>query len=454
MHPVVGALAERAQHLGLAEPSVRSLLAVSGGPDSVALWRAWMAASDAGMLPRPIAIAHFNHGMRGAQGDADARWVRECAVSSGLEFCLGRGDLRGANEGDARDARYRFLIDAAHSMGCSAVVTGHTADDQAETVLMRVLRGTSVDGLAGMPECRDLAPGVRVVRPMLGLRRSALVAYLGDQDLVPLHDPTNDDPRYVRGRLRSHWDVWEREFNPRLVDALCRLAEQSSRDRAWIGSLVDALWEGAWDGAALRVDPVLSAPEALRFRIWMRWVASVVPRADREAACVSGHLAGVDGVARQERTAWELPGGVRVVRLDGRLCVENPPLRNPAAGVWSMGLMVPGSVELPDGRVLRVGTAVPAGAGPFWRTCGPSDAGWVVRGACDGDRVIPLGMSGRKKVRDVLREAGIAAECRVGWPLVVCARSGRVAWVVGHCVSQEFRVEAGAGQVHWWELEN
>ncbi|MFY7951741.1 MAG: tRNA lysidine(34) synthetase TilS, partial [Armatimonadaceae bacterium] len=452
LHPLVASLAGSARALGCDAPSSRTLLAVSGGPDSCALLIAWCAAADAGMLPRPAAVAHLNHGMRGDQAKADARWVRDLADSYGVPSEIGERPLAGANEAEARASRYDFLLECARRLDCRQIATGHTADDQAETVLMRVLRGTSPDGLAGIPQARELAPGIRVVRPMLGIRRSAIEAFVAAAGVEPRHDPTNDDMRYVRGRLRAAWGAWESGFNPQLGDALCRLAELAARDREWIGDMADAAWERVHREGNLLLSEFVSLPPALRSRIALRWIHAQVSAAHREAASTALHAQAVEEIAMGWRDEWTLPGAL-AVRVRGGLLstgIDNDDRNRPGLE-WSAILGVPGRIGLPDGRFLCVAPTPPEGAGRVWRTLPPQDGVWLVRGARPGDRVAPLGMGGRhRKVADTLRDAGISRGNRPGWPLVLCPVSQEVAWVVEGCVSESFRVSDGAGQVHWW----
>lgn len=449
---MVESLAEHARALGCAEPGSRTLLAVSGGPDSCALLIGWCEAADLGLLPRPIAVAHLNHGMRGDQAKADAQWVLELANQYGIPCELGERPLQGANEAEARSARYDFLLECARRLRCGQIATGHTADDQAETVLMRVLRGTSPDGLAGIPEERELVPGIRVVRPMLGIRRHAVQEYVDGIGVEPRHDPTNDDARYVRGRLRAAWGAWEHGFNPQLNDALWRLAESAARDRQWIGEMVATAWDQVAVGHGLRIPEFVKLNPALRSRIAQRWIHSQVDVLHREAALTALHIQSVDDVALGLRDRWTLPGAMVVRVRDGILSAT---LETGAAvrriDDWSSVVNIPGRLDLPDGRVLCVAPQRPDPVETGWRTTWPKDEVWLVRGARDGDRIAPMGMGGRhRKVRDILRDAGIPPEQRPGWPLVTCPVTGDIAWVVGACVSELFRTNDESGQVHWW----
>ena len=208
------------------------LLAVSGGADSVALLRSLSAIRnpDAGRL----VVAHFNHRLRGVESDADETFVRELAGQLGLSCEVGRAAdppsqgpgvaARSWDEGTARRERYEFLAATAAKVGARYVATAHTADDQAETILHRILRGTGLSGLAGIPRARPLDSGVALIRPLLTIRRAELRTYLADLRQPFRDDATNADVKFTRNRLRNDLiPRLERDYNPAVIDALLRL---------------------------------------------------------------------------------------------------------------------------------------------------------------------------------------------------------------------------------------
>lgn len=456
MHPFARAVADVAATRALLSHDSRVLVAVSGGPDSCALLLALREAADGGALPAPVAVGHLHHGMRGAAADDDAAFVADLARRCGLPCAVGRASLSGANEADARRARYAFLTDAARERGADTLATGHTADDQAETVLLRVLRGTSVDGLAGIPVRRALAPDVAVVRPLLELSRAQVRDYVAHHGIVPRHDPTNDDPRYPRSRVRALLPALADAFQPQVGDALRRLAENAARDAAYLEQAADDLEARARDGDALRVPVLREAAPALRGRVLLRWLRRTAPASATEEAATLAGVRRLEALLEAPGDLW-LPGAVRV-RGDAR---ELRVALESASGEreWEASLPVPGAARLPDGRWVRASWSAP---GPWRRGDAQIDlaaeaasAGLRMRGALPGDRIAPLGMAGRSRpVRDLLREAGVAASARDGWPLAVCAASGEVLWVAGVAQAERTRVAQGAAQVVRLRLEN
>lgn len=233
------------QKLGLLWPpaswcDVTVLVAVSGGPDSVALLRALMAIRTSG--PGKIVAGHFNHRLRGQQSDGDETFVRELCRSLGIACEVGHAEVDAGgsmSEAAARTGRHGFFVAASGRCGARYVVTGHTADDQAETVLHRVLRGTSLAGLAGMRQTRPILPGVTLLRPLLNVRRAELLEYLREVGQDFREDASNCDCGFTRNRLRHELlPRLAEQYNPRVVEALARLGQLAGEANDCIAGLV------------------------------------------------------------------------------------------------------------------------------------------------------------------------------------------------------------------------
>lgn len=227
----------------------RVLVAVSGGPDSVALLRALVRLSpNAG---RNLTVAHYNHGWRGAASDGDERFVVELAESLELVCHVERHAGPGSPTPDgleaaARDARYRFLKVTAERLSIRYVAAGHTADDQAETILHHILRGTSISGLSGMSRLRLLSPAVTLVRPLLEVSRAEVLAYLSSLCQEWRDDVTNADRALMRNRIRHELlPLLARDYAPGVVDSLLRLGQVASQVQAMIGPLAAELLDSA-----------------------------------------------------------------------------------------------------------------------------------------------------------------------------------------------------------------
>jgi tRNA(Ile)-lysidine synthase len=227
------------------------VLAVSGGADSVALLRGVLALKTGRGGRGDVQVAHLNHGLRGPAADADQAWVEQLCGRLGVPLSVGRADVKGlANkqgngwEAAARSARYDFLRATAERIGARFVAAAHTADDQAETVLHRIVRGTGLSGLAGMPVSRPLSPSVTLVRPLLAARRSDVLDYLAAIGQAYCTDDTNADLCFTRNRIRHELlPQLRNQFNPEADMALLRLASQASETQRWLGSEAAALAE-------------------------------------------------------------------------------------------------------------------------------------------------------------------------------------------------------------------
>ena len=225
------------------------LVAVSGGVDSVGLLRGMTAVKPAG--PGSLYAAHFHHGLRNEDADRDQAFVQQLCVELGVPCRIGRADVgrqaksdRNGLEAAARDARYRFLQQTAEQVGARYVATAHTADDQVETILHHVLRGSGLAGLAGMPRARPLGEAVTLIRPLLAFRRTELVAYLRSLGQSYRQDATNLDTRFTRNRIRHQLlPVLAEQYNPAIVEALLRLGCLARDARQVIDRVADDLSE-------------------------------------------------------------------------------------------------------------------------------------------------------------------------------------------------------------------
>jgi tRNA(Ile)-lysidine synthase len=221
------------------------VVGVSGGADSVALLRVFLALEKD--LPRQIIVAHFNHQLRD-DAEQDAQFVGDLAEQFGLPIALGTADVRDVarRKGDGleaagRDTRYRFFEEVADHHRAHFVATAHTADDQAETILHRILRGTGVGGLRGMREWRLLngRQDIALVRPLLPIRRSMLLQYLAAIGQSFREDPSNRSMRFTRNRIRHRLlPLLEEEYNPAVVEALLRLGETADGVQGIVHELV------------------------------------------------------------------------------------------------------------------------------------------------------------------------------------------------------------------------
>lgn len=316
-------------------------MAVSGGADSMALLLGLCELSGSGRLALSLTVAHLDHGLRAEAGATDARWVAEQASALGCEVVLGSAAVkvraiasRDNLEQAARRARYEFLAAVATERRARRVLAAHTLDDQAETVLLRLLRGSGAEGLSGIEPLRRLFEknSVLLARPLLGwARRAETEAYCLERGIVPRVDAMNRDERYARVRVRRNLLPLMQTFNGRIVEALARTAQLLREDSAALELVAAELLcqasaesvgkEGeqqAQTVSPLRVEVLSGAPAALRRRALRQWIAR--GRGDLRRLEMA-HLLAVENLLCGERGGRriELPGGASVRRKRGLL---------------------------------------------------------------------------------------------------------------------------------------
>ncbi|MDQ1386419.1 MAG: tRNA(Ile)-lysidine synthase [Actinomycetota bacterium] len=400
----------------------------SGGADSLALLA---LACEHGF---DVHAVYVDHGLRAGTGH-DAATVIAAAARFGAQARVEHVDVgAGSNlEARARDARYAALERVRVEVGAAAILIAHTRDDQAETVLLQMLRGAGATGLAGMATARGF-----LRRPLLGFRRCETHELCARLGLAPVHDPMNDELHHRRVWLRREIiPQLERGADRDLVDVLARQADLLREDDELLDTLVDGYVPD--DVATL-----IALPPALARRVVRRWLSA--PSAP-SVATIERVLAVASGAAR----AAELPGGERIERVRGRL-VRVGYIGHPATPV---ALEVPGGVRFAD---VRIEAWIEHGAPSAWpdgRSRAVCDADRVpgavtVRASTPGERFRPLGRSGSKLVRDAFAEAGVAASRRANAPVVA---ANEAIWVVGYRIDHRVRVTTGTRRFLWLSAE-
>jgi tRNA(Ile)-lysidine synthase len=421
-------------------PGCRVVAAVSGGADSVCLLHVLQAigANLAG-------VAHFNHKLRGEESDQDERFVAAMATRLALPFYRAESaaNARPGNlEQAARRARREFFLHLIRDGACDRVALAHTRDDQAETVLFRVLRGSGLAGLAGIHPVTDDG----FVRPFLDLGRDEVREYLQSHEIAWREDSSNTDARFARNRIRH--DVLprlRRDWNPQIDQALAQLADLAYEEERWWqdgtvhGSPVAAArgsvleQEGAVE---LPTDALQSLPRALARRL--------VRHSIRQA---KGHLRGIE-FQHIEQVLEMRPGrlrlpGVNVTRSFDwvRLAVSNPPALDPVE------VIVPGTYEAAGIRLETGETAATACANLKMELA----AGIVLRGWRPGDHYRPVGKSRDRKLREMFQNARIPLWRRSSWPIL--ESEGKIVWARRFGVAAEYNSDGVPGPVlHIWDL--
>ncbi|MEO2002507.1 MAG: tRNA lysidine(34) synthetase TilS [Candidatus Poribacteria bacterium] len=435
------------------------LVAVSGGADSMALLDALVGLRDA--LPIKLAVGHLNHRLRGEDSDSDEEFVTRQAEERGLRIEVARLDVgalaaerRVSVETAGREARQEFLTSAAERIGAARIALGHQRDDVAETVLMRLLRGTGSRGLAAMAPIRDEL----WIRPLLSCTREEVTAYLDAQGVPHVEDRSNSSRDHLRNRVRRDLlPLLEREYNPRAKRALAAMSTVL-RDE-------DALLHDMTTKAARRVIGTRGAdaaeltglPLAVCRRVIRRWLEETVmprPLTFEETERVREY------VARETPTPLWVTRQVRLDQRDGRVearvAASGPDLR---ASTVPVALDAPGRADLPSAGVsVRAKFHRQRGftRGPLVERTAAYDADVLpgpltLRGWRPGDRFQPFGMTGTKTVADYLSDARVPSDER-GRVAVLCS-GDEVIWVVGRRADGRYPVTGGTRRVLIVEAE-
>ncbi len=438
----------------------RVAVAVSGGPDSVCLLH--LLRELAPQFDLTLSIAHFNHKLRGAASDADECFVAELAASFGLAFHRADADLKagGGNlEQAGRRARRDFFAALIRDGFADRVALGHTRDDQAETVLFRLLRGSGLAGLAGIYPVTDGG----LIRPLIDVTRAEVVEYLRARGIAWREDATNLDPRFARNRIRRDLlPQLQREWNPRLTDSLAHLADLAQEEERWWSAEVDRLAADAVidrsGGVEMPASMLATVPRAAARRLVRRSIAQA--KGDLRRIEFEHVESVLDLAARREGAGrLRLPDLV-VARSFDWIRFSRPDRIPPLEPV---AVTIPGAYVL-SGGVAEVhldlaehssGTTEPARTAAcatlkselcFDRI--PSQL--ELRGWRPGDHYRPVGQSRDQRVKEMFQNARVPSWKRRFWPIL--ASGGKVLWAREFGAAAEFAAGEGPGPVvHIWE---
>ncbi len=439
----------RAQHLFQSGDTL--IVALSGGADSAALLD---LLSRLPGYTLHLIVAHLNHCLRGVESDTDEDFCRELASRYAVPFEVRRIDIKKMAEENrlnledaGRRARIHFFDEICGQYGATAVVLAHHADDQAETVLMRLLRGSGMTGLSGMAYRN--ARGY--IRPLLDISRSEIEQYLRSQGLNWREDASNSDTTYLRNRIRHELLPLLEEYNPAIRSCLAATASVISGDE----TLVEELTEHACAGLILMGEGSASCSitsfRTLKPPLQRRVLRHLFEQlADTlEGVCVR-HIDAICAMVDSGRpnSRLSLPHSITAVREYDRLIVMKR--IEPALDLdFELLIKEPGRYQLPTGGTLNVEVV---SASDF-----PTDSDTIcfdfekipfplrVRTFNPGDRITPFGMSGRKKVKDIFIDRKIPTSERPRIPLLFCG--DELIWVVGVCASERCRIESLQGNL-------
>jgi tRNA(Ile)-lysidine synthase len=475
--------------LGSAE---KVLLAVSGGADSIALMYSLHTLKAENFFDAELLCAHINHQLRGAEGDLDEEFVVTQAKELKLVVTTRRTDVRGfarlhklSIETAARQLRMKALIDIAKAGNCNLIATAHQKNDNAETIIQRLSRGTGFRGLGGIWPERIFANEIKFIRPMLCFRRDEILKYLQKRNLEWRRDHTNADYTYRRNYIRHRFiPALQQDCTGSLVEQLAQLAESARRYYNIVCKYADELWPDLADCDEDKTELGLKLfggePMPVKVELIRRCLANI---GCGEKNITQGHYEGVLRLAEQNITGrkMELPGGFAVRREYGNLIFSNrrvdaPPITNEPAKDQAVTVEIPGQTRF-GGYLIEVSVSVadkaceksqianrklvPSGAegskiptlgGAEWFDLDKIKPPLTIRHRRPGDRFVPLGQSGEKKLGKFLTAQRVPQEIRRA-VLVVIDRE-KIIWVWPVRMSEQSKITGQTRKILQLQITN
>lgn len=433
-------------------------IAVSGGADSAALLRLLLdLRAELGIV---LAVVHFNHKLRAEDSEEDEQFVRELARQHDLEFYGGSGNVRQSVEEDhlsieaaARKLRYAYFSELLKKDACTRIATGHTLDDQAETVLLRLVRGAGTRGLAGIHPALSLLTNRWIVRPLLTTRRHELEVYLNTLCQPWREDKSNRDLRFARNRVRHGiLPRLESNLNPSVREALASTAEIARAEEEFWQKQVEIALPRTWDvsSSELRIAPLCEYPLALQRRIVRAAGESLHLRLE------FGHIAQILEVASNHSFSplnhscsalkVALPHDWLLTREKDALRFLPPHAQSTKNCDYSYVLRIPGELQLTEAGLSLQAALVSTSQASYnsqrlfeQYLFEPSLLGKElrVRNWRAGDRFWPAQTKSPKKIKELLQERHVSGEARNAWPVIM--NEDEIIWVRGFSVPAYLR---------------
>ena len=459
-----GSIKKTIKKYRMLEPGDRVVVGVSGGPDSIMLCHVLHRLR--GSYDLTLTVAHLNHGVRGSEAARDAEFVVRFARGLGLPcvvkhenvpaYC--REHSRSLQEG-AREIRYRFLQDVRLQCRAGKIALGHNADDQAETVMLWLLRGAGLKGLGGMPPVRD---GI-IIRPLIETTRQEIETYLREKDISFVTDSSNRKDDYVRNRLRHEiFPLLKKHYNPQLVKSLVNAASFIRMENEYLDTIahkkLKVILVSKNETAAV-IDCTRFA--ALPLILQLRCLRTVVEGFKGDLLRIgAAHLYDLTAImtGSEPHKALALPGGIRAEKSYRFLTLTTRPAGIPPSFSYQFASL-PERVVIPEIGKRITFTVIPGyrgGALDRKPSVACLDAERVllpltIRSVRPGDAMQPLGMEGEKKVQDLFTDAKVPREERKRIPLFLFRDI--VAWVGGMRINHRLRVTGKTRRVLKIEME-
>lgn len=448
MHLLISRLKKTIGKYGMLQPGERVVVGVSGGADSMALLHAlWETRGD---FHLSLVVAHLDHSFR-PQGEREANFVRKAAGKLGIPFFHRKADVRAwqqekglSTQEAAREVRYAFLQETARANKASKIALGHTADDQAEAVVMRMLRGSGTRGLSGIPPVR----GGIFIRPLIEVWRPQVESFLKEKRVAFLQDPSNQSDQYLRNRVRNELLPLLRGYNPRIRQTLVQMADLFRAEEAFWQEHVEEKFPQVVrnrkkDGLTLDIPSLAAQGLAVRLRCYRLAIEKVQGHLRRVGL---PHILAIENLlaGQEPNKILKLPQGLSVTKAYHALNFsrseeQTVPFEHPVPG--------PGYVEIQEiGRGMHFefqtrNRKISLENSPNVALLNFDNLNFplTIRSFRPGDRFQPLGMEGEKKVKDLFIDCKIPVFQRKQIPLL--CQGDRLLWVAGIRIDHRVRLK-------------
>ncbi|WP_064503525.1 tRNA lysidine(34) synthetase TilS [Halobacillus sp. KGW1] len=425
----------------LIQPRQVVLAAVSGGPDSLALLHFLNLLRED--IPFRLTALSVDHGLRGVQSQEDLLFVERICREWEIEFVGTSVDVqtykewtgKGTQEA-ARDLRYRFFEEMMEAHDADVLATGHHGDDQAETMVMQMVRGARPEALQGMPLERPFSTG-RIIRPLLGVSKQDIAAYLDRHGIEAKHDPSNEQTDYTRNAFRKYVLPFMKEQNPKLHEHMQAWSERAREERTYIRKQAEEVLKTVHFSTnvekfvQLSVRTFKTFPPALQRTAFHLILNYLYVKQTEDISYLHEDLFLDLLKGEKSNVMLDFPGGLKVVRAYDEVTLSFQ--KKSGSAPYRFQLEPGGHVVTPDGSVVEAEwTETLDTKGHTMYICDTAhvELPLIVRSRKNGDRIRLKGMDGSKKVKDIFIDQKVPAALRDSWPIVT-DQTGKIIWVAG-----------------------
>jgi tRNA(Ile)-lysidine synthase len=429
----------------------RILLGVSGGIDSMVLFDIMTKLAKKGMFAELI-VAHVDHMLRDEESECDKKLVVQTCIENNVKCFVHKVDVKKiaidkkiSIEMAARDARYSFFKKCCHENNLNTILTAHNADDQAETVLMRLIRGTTLTGISGINSCSDFN-GIKLVRSLLEYTRNEIEEYAKKNNIVWREDSSNLTDDYLRNKIRHNIVPFiTSEINSAFIKNITKMTKQFKIDDDFIEKQADAIKQDAIQGDCMDFSKIHNVEPALQNRVIRSWLGMHIPpeRLDNrtinkihklhkseKATC---HLEIQNNcIIKKSYNIFSI--NIKDNKKNEQVSFELENYNKIVFGTQLLRIIISREEGIIFDNTDAIGK-LPAKAS----LCIPQGAKVVVRNIRPGDRMEPLGLSGSKKLKDIFINAKVPVEKRQQIPIVEV--NGIIAWIPGYRISKHFKIK-------------